>query len=146
MASTLFDLTGKLALVTGSSRGLGYALAEGLAEAGARVIINGTRQDAVDKAVARLAAANLSAMGCAFDVLSADAVKNGVAHIEAEIGPLDILVNNAGIQRRVPLLDCPEETWREVIDVNLTSVFRVGREVAQTCAPSGRNTIFRSMG
>ncbi len=141
MATPLFDLSGKNALITGSSRGIGYALAEGLAEAGARVIINGTRQEGIDAAVARLAAAGLNAIGCRFDVLSPDGVKEGIAHIETKIGPLDILVNNAGIQRRVPLLECPEETWQEVIDVNLTSVFRVGREVARYMVARGRGKI-----
>ena len=131
MANSLFDLSGKTALITGSSRGIGYALAEGLAEAGAQVIVNGARQQGIDQAVARLSAAGLNALGWRFDVLSAAEVTDSIKQIETDIGPIDILINNAGIQRRVPLLECPEETWREVIEVNLTSVFRVGREVAR---------------
>jgi gluconate 5-dehydrogenase len=141
MANSLFDLTGKTALVTGSSRGIGYALAEGLAEAGARVILNGSRQDSLDKAVVQFQAAGLNAVGRSFDVLSTDAVKEGIADIEKKIGPLDILINNAGIQRRFPLLECSQETWQEVIDMNLTSVFRVGREVARYMVARGRGKI-----
>jgi gluconate 5-dehydrogenase len=141
MANSLFDLTGKTALVTGSSRGIGYALAEGLAEAGARVILNGSRQDSLDKAVVQFQAAGLNAVGRSFDVLSTDAVKEGIADIEQKIGPLDILINNAGIQRRFPLLECSQETWQEVIDMNLTSVFRVGREVARYMVARGRGKI-----
>jgi len=131
MGHSLFDLSGKNALITGSSRGIGYALAEGLAGAGARVIVNGTRQAGIDQAVAQLTAAGLNAIGWRFDVLSAAAVKDSIARIETTVGPIDILVNNAGIQRRGPLLECSEETWQAVMDVNLTSVFRVGREVAR---------------
>lgn len=141
MPYSLFDLSGKNALITGSSRGIGYALAEGLAEAGARVIVNGSRQEGIDQAVARLTAAGLNALGLRFDVLDAAAVKDSIARIEKDIGPLDILVNNAGIIRRVPLLDCPEETWQEVIDVNLTSVFRVGREAARYMVPRRQGKI-----
>ncbi len=130
MAYTGFDLRGRLALITGSSRGIGFALAEGLAQAGARVVINATGEEGVEAAVARLAAAGHTAEGACFNVLDAEAVTDQVARIERDLGALDILVNNAGIQRRVPLLECPEETWQEVIDVNLTSVFRVGRAVA----------------
>jgi gluconate 5-dehydrogenase len=131
MTHPLFDLSGRVALITGSSRGIGYALAEGLAECGVRVVINGTRQSGIDEAVETLSSAGHAAVGRVFDVLDPRAVRDGIAWIEAAVGPIDILINNAGIQRRVPLLECPEETWQEVIDVNLSSVFRVGREVAR---------------
>jgi gluconate 5-dehydrogenase len=141
MTHPLFDLSGHVALITGSSRGIGYALAEGLAECGVQVVVNGTRQSGIDEAVETLTAAGHSAVGRVFDVLDAKAVRDGVAWIEAAVGPIDILINNAGIQRRVPLLECPEETWQEVIDVNLSSVFRVGREVARGMVARKRGKI-----
>lgn len=141
MAYTQFDLSGRLALVTGSSRGIGHALAEGLAQAGARVLINGTSESGVEQAVARLTANGLAAEGACFNVLDPQAVSESVARIEHDVGALDILINNAGIQRRVPLLECPEATWQEVIDVNLTSVFRVGRAVARHMIERGRGKI-----
>lgn len=137
MPSRLFDLTGRLALVTGSSQGIGLSLASGLADAGARVVLNG--RDA-----ARLAAAVASipdAACAAFDVTDAAAVADGVARVEAEIGPIDILVNNAGIQRRGPLEDFPIETWHEVMRTNLDSVFYVGQAVARRMIPRGRGKI-----
>lgn len=141
MSHPLFDLTGRIALVTGSSRGIGRALAEGLAESGAKVVINGTQKAGIDGAVGELRAAGHDASGCRFDVLNSDDVTAGIEHVESTLGPIDILVNNAGIQRRVPLLECPEETWQEVIDVNLTGVFRVGREAARRMVPRRRGKI-----
>ena len=141
MTHSLFDLTGRVALITGSSRGIGYALAQGLAESGSTVVLNGSQPAGVDQAVETLAAAGHAVSGRAFDVLDPAAVREGVAGIESEIGPIDILINNAGIQRRVPLLECTEETWQEVIDTNLSSVFRVGREVARGMVARGRGKI-----
>lgn len=141
MSHALFDLTGRLALVTGSSRGIGRALAEGLAESGARVVINGTGQEGVDRAVTELQAAGFEATGCRFDVSDSEGIAAGVEQIESTLGPIEILINNAGIQRRVPLLECPEETWQEVLDVNLSGVFRVGREVARRMVPRERGKI-----
>jgi gluconate 5-dehydrogenase len=137
MPSPLFDLTGRLALVTGSSQGIGLSLARGLADAGAAVVLNGR-----DPARLALAAAGIAgAHTAAFDVTDPAAVADGVARIEAEIGAIDILVNNAGIQRRAPLEDFPIETWHELMRANLDSVFYVGQAVARRMIPRGRGKI-----
>ena len=130
MSGDLFDLTGRLAVVTGSSRGLGLTLARGLGEAGATVVLNGRDEERLAGAVAALEADGLAASGCAFDVTDAASIDRGVGEIEDRIGPIDILVNNAGIQRRGPLEALDEKAWREVIDTNLTGVFLVSRRVA----------------
>ena len=141
MSHPLFDLSGRLALVTGSSRGIGRHLVEGLAEAGAAVVVNGVNPDTVASSVAELEAAGHVAHGRAFDVTDSDAVEAAVTDIESAIAPIDILVNNAGIQRRTPLLDCPDETWEEVMAANLGSVFRVSRAVARHMVTRGRGKI-----
>ncbi len=143
MASGLFDLSGRLALITGSSQGIGLAIATGLAEAGARVVLNGRDRDRVAAAAAAFGEAAHSAAGGlgVFDVTDPDAVEAGVARIEAEAGAIDILVNNAGIQRRMPLDAFPVETWREVMRTNLDSVFFVGQAVARRMIPRGRGKI-----
>ena len=143
MASGLFDLSGRLALITGSSQGIGLAIATGLAEAGARVVLNGRDRDRVVAAAAAFGeAAHAPAGGLGvFDVTDPDAVEAGVARIEAEAGAIDILVNNAGIQRRMPLDAFPVETWREVMRTNLDSVFFVGQAVARRMIPRGRGKI-----
>jgi gluconate 5-dehydrogenase len=132
----LFDLTGRTALITGSSQGIGLALARGLAQAGAAVVLNG--RDAAKLTVgAEALRAELATVGsiarvtmAAFDVTDAAAIEREVARLEAEFAPLDILINNAGIQRRAPLAEMTEAQWREVIDTNLTSPFLVARAVA----------------
>jgi gluconate 5-dehydrogenase len=135
----LFGLSGAVALVTGSSAGIGLALARGLAGAGARVVVNGRTPKTVEAAVQELRAAGADAHGAVFDVTAPAEVGAAVARIEAEFGPIDILVNNAGIQRRGPLEDYPEETWRELMRANLDSVFFVSQAVA-------RNMIARKRG
>jgi gluconate 5-dehydrogenase len=137
----LFGLRGRVALVTGSSRGIGRALAGGLAEAGARVVVNGRSAEAVEAVVAELAADGAAAHGAVFDVTNGDGVRAGVARIEAEVGPIDILVNNAGVQRRMPLEDFPEDAWRSLMATNLDSVFLVGQAVARAMIPRGRGRI-----
>ena len=102
-----FDLSGRTALITGSSAGIGFALAGGLASAGARVILNARNPQKLEEATARLRAEAAVVLGAAFDVTDGAAVADGVARIEAELGPIDILVNNAGMQRRAPLEDFP---------------------------------------
>lgn len=141
MPHRLFDLSGRIALVTGSSRGIGRAIAEGLAESGATVVINGTRQEGIDRAVHELGDAGYRVSGCRFNVQDTAGIQAGIADIENSVGPIDILVNNAGIQRRVPLLECPEETWDEVLDVNLSGVFRVSQAVARRMVPRQRGKI-----
>ncbi len=126
----LFSLEGKTALVTGSYRGLGLSMATGLAEAGARVAINGRSEEGVATAVEALANAGFAASGYAFDITDAQAVNESVDRIQSELGSIDILVNNAGIQRRNELLEMPLEDFKEVLDVNLTSAFIVSKAVA----------------
>jgi gluconate 5-dehydrogenase len=140
MSLHLFDLSGRRALVTGSSQGIGFSLAQGLAAAGAAVVLNGRDLARLDAAVAELAAHGLRVSGHGFDVTEPAAVEAAIARIEAD-GPLDILVNNAGIQRRMPLEDFPVETWREVMRTNLDSVFYVGQAVARRMIPRRRGKI-----
>ena len=137
----LFGLNGRLALLTGSSGGIGKALAKGLAQAGAIVVVNGRTGDTVDAVVAEIANAGGRAHRAVFDVTKSAEVRAGVARIEADVGPIDILVNNAGIQRRAPLEDYPEETWGELMRANLDSVFYVGQAVAKAMIPRKRGRI-----
>ena len=127
----LFDLNGRTALVTGSARGIGYALAEGLAAAGARVIVNGTKADTVDGAVSRLQAQGFDARGQAFDVTDESSVAAAFAAWDAEGIEVDIVVNNAGIQFRKPMIELALADWQRVIDTNLTSAFIVAKEAAR---------------
>lgn len=127
----LFDISGKVALITGSSRGLGLAYAKGFLEAGAVVVMNGTNADTLSKAVDDLKAVGYNAHGYAFDVSDEKAVKENIEKIEKEVGAIEILINNAGIHRRHMLLDMPLEDWEKVINTNLTSTFIVAKEVAR---------------
>ena len=145
-ASPLFDLTGRLALVTGSSGGIGYAIAAGLADAGAHVILNGRDATKLEEAAARLRdtppqGATRTILTRVFDVTDRQAVEDAVGAIEAEDGPIRILVNNAGIQRRAPLDAFPPEDWSEIIRTNLDSVFFVGTAVARHMIPRGMGKI-----
>ena len=137
----LFGLAGQVALVTGSSAGIGRALAAGLAGAGATVVVNGRNRDAVDAAAAAITAAGGKAHGAAFDVTDRAAVVTEVQRIEEHVGPIAILVNNAGMQRRGPLEDYPEETWNLLMRTNLDSVFFVGQAVAKKMIPRKRGKI-----
>lgn len=127
----LFDLTGKIALVTGSGRGLGFTIAKGYVEVGAKVILNDVVQEELDKAIEQLRAIGGVVTGYRFDVTNAEEVEQCVADAEADFGPIDILVNNAGIHRRAPLAEMTPENFRKVVDVNLTSAFIVGQAVAK---------------
>ncbi len=129
MSQTLFDLTGKLVLVTGSYRGLGYSMAEGLAAAGATVAVNGRDAAKVDDAVARLRKAGHKAVACAFDVTDSTSISTAVRDLEASEGPVEVLFNNAGIVRREPIIEMSETAWREVVDTDLTGPFLVARAV-----------------
>lgn len=127
-----FNLSGKRALVTGSSRGIGFGIAMALAGAGAEVILNARNPEALGAAAAKLADAGaLNVKALAFDVTSEDSVEDAISHAETEIGQIDILVNNAGMQHRAPLEEWPLEKFRQVMDTNLTSAFIVGRAVAR---------------
>ena len=139
--SVSFRLDGSIALVTGSSQGIGFALAKGLAQAGARVVINGRDVVKLEAARTALAALGVSVHCAAFDVTDAPSVAAGIAKIEAEIGGIAILVNNAGIQRRTPLEDFPLETWQEITTTNLDSVFFVAQAVARHMIRRGKGSI-----
>ncbi len=127
----MFDLTGRRALVTGSSMGIGFALAKGLAGAGAEVVLNARNEARLAEAVARLRDEGATVHGAAFDVTSPIDVKNAVDGIEQDIGAIDILVNNAGMQRRAPLEQFSHEQWDELMKTNVESVFLVGQAVAR---------------
>lgn len=131
MSMEMFSLAGRRALITGSSQGIGLALAEGLARAGALVVLNG--RDAAKLAVAEQAlhANGVVVSSAAFDVTDEVAVAEGVKHIETSQGEIDILINNAGMQFRMPLEDYPLDRWRELMRVNVESAFIVGKAVAK---------------
>ncbi|WP_410015480.1 SDR family oxidoreductase [Sodalis sp. C49] len=135
--SALFDLTGKTALVTGSARGLGYCYAEGLAAAGASVVLNDIRAELLDESVQKLRAKGYQAQGVAFDVTNEDAVESAFAALEQQGLPVDILINNAGIQYRKPMVELELEQWQRVIDTNLTSAFIVSRAAAKRMIARG---------
>jgi gluconate 5-dehydrogenase len=135
---SLFDLTGRTALVTGSTRGIGYALTLGLAQAGATVVVNSRQQSAVDAALAQLEAAGVQAHGAAFDVADEASVKQAFEAFDREGITIDILINNAGIQHRKPMLELELADWQRVIDTNLTAAFLVGREAARRMVARGR--------
>jgi gluconate 5-dehydrogenase len=138
---SLFSLAGKRALVTGSSRGIGFAIAAALAGAGADVILNGRDTAALGEAAASLADSGVRPRAVAFDVTSAESISDAIEHIETEIGPIDILVNNAGMQHRSPLEDFPPEMFERLMTTNVTSVFLVGQAVAKRMIPRGRGKI-----
>jgi gluconate 5-dehydrogenase len=129
MAHAPFDLAGRVALVTGAYRGLGFSIARGLAQAGATVILNGRKPEELAKAAKTLTDAKLKADVAVFDITDRDAVHAGVDAAIARHGGIDILVNNAGIQRRAPLVDFSQKEWDEVIATNLTAPFVVSQAV-----------------
>lgn len=133
----LFDLTGKRALVTGSSQGIGFALAQGLAAAGAQIVLNGRDAGKLAEAAARIP----GAATLAFDATDHDAVRSAVDGFEAEVGPIDILVNNAGMQYRTPLEDFPADAFERLLQTNVASVFHVGQAVARHMIGRGRGKI-----
>jgi len=137
----LFDLSGRRALVTGSSQGIGYALALGLAEHGAAVIINGRNAQKAEAAAETIRERKRHAVSAAFDVTDAEASRTAIAYIEAEIGPIDILINNAGMQFRTPLEEFPVEKWDELFRTNVSSIFYVSQPVAQAMISRGRGKI-----
>lgn len=141
LLNPLFDLTGRTALVTGSSQGLGFALARGLAQAGAAVALNGRDLPKLAAAAETLRAEGARVTTAPFDVTDGAACTAAVAKLETDFAPIDILINNAGIQRRAPLAEMSEEQWRAVIDTNLTSAFLVARAVAPRMIARGSGKI-----
>ena len=137
----LFDLSGKRALITGSSQGIGLALAQALASSGARVIINGRDALKCERVAAEFATRGETASVRAFDVTDAAAVLENVEGIERDIGPIDILVNNTGIQIRNAFSDFPLADFQRLMDTNVTSAFAVSQAVVRHMVPRGRGKI-----
>jgi len=139
--ASLFDLSGRVALVTGSSAGIGFALAGGLGRAGAKVVLNGRDPGRLALAAERLRRQGVPVHEIDFDVTDSSAVGPTIERIEDTIGPIDILVNNAGMQFRAPLEDYPEDAWHALMKTNVDSVFYVGQAVAKRMIPRGRGKI-----
>ncbi len=137
MGLAMFDLTGKRALITGSSQGIGLALAHGLAAAGAEVVLNGRDAAKLSKAAAGLPGARR----LMFDATDHKAVRAAVDGFEADIGPIDILVNNAGMQHRGPLEDFPEDAFQRLLQTNIATVFNVGQACARHMIGRGAGKI-----
>ncbi len=139
MSLKLFDLSGRIALVTGSSQGIGYAMAAGMARAGAHVVLNGRDTAKLAKAAVDLRQEGLKISESAFDVTDSTAIEAAVSEIEASIGPIDVLINNAGKQHRGPAEEFEDEHWRDLFRTNVESTFFAARSV-------GRRMIARKRG
>lgn len=137
MKTSPFDLSGRTALITGSVRGIGFAFAQGLAEAGARVILNGRNEETLAGAVTRLTDLGHAADGSLFDVVDEAAVAAAFTALDERGIAVDILINNAGIQFRKPMVDLALADWQRVIDTNLTGAFIVAREAARRMIARG---------
>lgn len=137
----MFNLNGKVALVTGASYGIGYAIAKGFAKAGATIVFNDIRQELVDKGLAAYEADGIQAHGYVCDVTDEAAVQELVAKIEKEVGVIDILVNNAGIIKRIPMCEMSAEEFRQVIDVDLNAPFICSKAVIPSMIKKGHGKI-----
>lgn len=129
LKQNIFDLTGKVALVTGAIYGIGFGIAESLAAAGAKIVFNSLNQESVDQGLTAYKEAGIEADGYVCDVTDEAGVQGMVKQIEKEVGVIDILVNNAGIIKRIPMLEMSADEYRQVIDVNLTGQFIVAKAV-----------------
>ena len=138
---SLFSLAGKRAVVTGSSRGLGLAMATSLAGAGASIVLNSRDPEALGRVAEGLAATGADVRGVAFDVTNVESIEDAVDHIERELGPIDILVNNAGLQVRAPLQDFPLDKFELLMATHVTATFAVGRTVARAMIERRRGKI-----
>jgi gluconate 5-dehydrogenase len=137
-----FDISGRTALVTGSSRGIGLALARGLARAGCEVVLHGMDPARCKDAATALAEeTGASVHAVPFDITDAATIRAGVAEVVATLGSVDILVNNAGIQRRHPLVEFPVEEWEEIVAINLTAPFLIAQQVAPSMISAGHGKI-----
>ena len=141
MSINLFDLTGKVALVTGAVHGLGMSMAKGLGNAGATIVVNNNSTDALEEAVAEYKASGLNAFGYVFDVTDEKAVAAAIEKIEAEVGPIDILVNNAGIIKRTPIVDMEVADFELVIKIDLVGPFIVSKHAAKSMIKRGGGKI-----
>lgn len=141
MSNPLFSLAGRTALITGSSRGLGLAIATGLAEAGARIILNGTNAERLQATAVALRAKGFDVLEAPFDVTDEAAIQAAFAGFDAQQIAVDILVNNAGIQLRKPMVELTTAEWQTVMDVNLTSAFVIGREAGKRMISRGHGKV-----
>lgn len=142
MANTQnFSLEGKVALVTGASYGIGFAIAKAMANAGAKIVFNDIKEELVEKGMAAYKAEGIEATGYVCDVTDEDAVNAMVAKIEKEVGNVDILVNNAGIIKRIPMHEMKASEFRQVIDVDLNAPFIVAKAVIPTMMKMGHGKI-----
>ena len=141
MSLSLFDLSGKRALITGSSQGIGFALARGMAAAGAEIVLNGRDMEKLGTAAKTLRAEGATVYTLAFDVTDHMGVRAAVDMFEAESGAIDILVNNAGMQHRAPLEDFPAEAFERLLQTNIASVFHVGQACARHMIKRGAGKI-----
>ncbi len=136
-----FSLEGKIALVTGASYGIGFAIASAYAEAGAKIVFNDINQELVDKGMAAYKEAGIEARGYVCDVTNEEQVQNLIATIEKEVGVIDILVNNAGIIKRIPMHEMSAEEFRKVIDVDLNAPFIMAKAVIPSMIKKGHGKI-----
>ncbi|MBR6053511.1 MAG: gluconate 5-dehydrogenase [Clostridia bacterium] len=141
MNENMFSLKGKIALITGASYGIGYAIAKAYAAAGATIVFNDIKQELVDKGLAAYKADGIEAHGYVCDVTDEDAVNAFVAQVEREIGVIDILVNNAGIIKRIPMCEMTAADFRKVIDVDLNAPFIVSKAVIPSMIKKGHGKI-----
>ena len=141
MTSDPFDVSGRIVLITGAAQGLGLAMAAGLAQAGAWVVMNDIQEAKLCSEAAGLGARGFRVHACPFDVSDAAQVEAHVRTVEREIGPIRILVNNAGIHRRGPIEHLPEADWREVLDTNLSGAFLMAKQVARGMIERGAGKI-----
>lgn len=139
--TNMFSLEGKVALVTGASYGIGFAIASGFAKAGAKIVFNDIKQELVDKGIAAYKELGIDAKGYVCDVTDEDAVNAMVAQIENEVGTIDILVNNAGIIKRIPMHEMSAAEFRQVIDVDLNAPFIVSKAVIPAMIKKGHGKI-----
>ena len=137
----MFDLTGKVALITGGTHGIGMAIAKALAQAGAKICVNDLLEDRLVACKKSYAEVGIDVFTVVFDVTKEDDVDKGIGMIESEVGPIDILVNNAGIIRRIPILDMPVEDFRQVIDIDLVAPFIVSKRVVPSMISRGGGKI-----
>ncbi|MGO4936097.1 gluconate 5-dehydrogenase [Fundicoccus sp. Sow4_H7] len=136
-----FSLKGKVALVTGASYGIGFAIASALAEAGATIVFNDINQTLVDQGLEGYKAANIEAHGYVADVTKEDEINEFISKVEKDVGPIDILVNNAGIIKRIPMIEMTAEEWRQVIDIDLTGPFIMAKAVIPSMIERGHGKI-----
>ncbi|MFT3820393.1 MAG: glucose 1-dehydrogenase [Rubrivivax sp.] len=141
ITASTFRLDGRVALITGSSAGIGLALARALGQAGATLVLNGRDAAKLDAAAATLRAEGLAVQAQAFDVCDAAAVEAGIAAIEDNVGPIDILFNNAGTTQRAPFHEFPPEAWQRILRTNVDSVITVSQAVARRMVARGRGRI-----